>query len=522
MKPARWLQWRRCGLAVICLATVAVPAHSRTLAEIRNSGELRICAAGSSADFYQTNGEEFARALHVRPRTTVLPNWDQQFHNDQGVTVIDAAYEPALLASGECDLYPNDLHMIAWRQKKMQLVPYFLTRSVVVARPGMRDLLRQPEDLGGHTATVQAGTAYETWLRELNMSLPKERAVVIQTAPTAQSMRRVADRQADFTVIATESAFRWVRDDFENLDLLFTAGETTEVGWGISPNATDLRDALEQYFATSQRIGSRLDLSWRKYYGISLVEYQLFSASFDKRAQLMAVWSSWGIPLTSAIVGVVLAMLFWMRRLRHQVARHRVDAEALRESQALMIREAARRKAVSEILLALQQTDTLQQFAQTVLREFSRHLPVGQAFFATVHPVHGIAAQAHYAGAGATPAETLAAFSSTGGLLERCVATGETLLVEQPGDDYLRIRSGLGCGAPAAILLLPVKQAGGVVVAIVELAVSQPLTPDQRQLLDELVPIVCVSLDRFQRAAPAAESVVAPATPLEKLAGVQT
>lgn len=502
------------------LSGIALQAQGRTLVDIQRSGELRICVAGSSADFYRINGEEFARALGVRAKTTALAGWDQQFQNEQGVTVIDGTYEPALLASGQCDLYPNDLHMTPWRKKKMGLVPYFMTRSVVVARPDLRSALQRPEDLGGHVAAVQAGTAYETWLRELNTSLPQERAIVIQTAPTAQSIGRVAERKADFSVIAAESAFRWVRDDPQNLDLLFTVGETTEVGWGTSLDAADLRDALAKYFATSRRIGSRLDLSWRKNYGISLVEYQMFSASFDPRAQLLAIWSRWGIPLASAVAGLVLAMLFWARRLRREVLLHRIDAEALRDSQAIMSREAARRKAVSELLLALQQTDALPQFAQTVLCEIAHHIPLGQALFATVHPVRGVVAQAHYAGGGATAAETLTEFPSTLSLVDRCVATGETVQVEQPGDGYLRIRSGLGSGAPAAILLLPVKRAGDV-AAVIELAVSHPLTPDQRQLLDELVPIVSVSLERFQRTAQPGAQAAGDAVASEIYAGVQ-
>lgn len=499
MNPSWRSVHNRWASAVWCLIIAAVPVHARTLSEIRSSGELRICVAGSSAEFYKINGEEFARTLGLRARTTVLPSWDHQFHDSRGVTVVDASYEAALLASGQCDLYPNDLHMTSWRKKKMGLVPYFVTRSVVVSRPELRDSLREPADLAGRVAVVQAGTAYETWLRDFNSTLPKEQAVVIQSAPTAQSMRRVAERSADFTLIAAESAFRWVRDDLQNLDLLFTVGDVTEVGWGTSLGAADLREALEKYFASSRRTGSRLDLSWRKNYGISLAEYQLFSASFDTRAHLKLLWSSWGIPIFSAIAGIFLAMLFWARRLRREVVLHRIDAEALRVSQALVVQEAARRKAVSELLLALQHTDDLAQFSRTVLQEFARHLPIGQALFATVHPEHGIVAQAHYAGSGATPAHTLAEFPSTASLLYRCAETAEPVLVQEPGNEYLRIRSGLGNCSPAAILLLPVKNAG-VVTAIIELAANCPLTSEHRLLLDELNQIVAASLDRFLRA----------------------
>ncbi|MFZ4287341.1 GAF domain-containing protein [Variovorax sp. HJSM1_2] len=487
------------GLFAGCLALLLSSmgsAQGRTLQDIRRDGELRICVAGSSAPFYQVNGEEFARHLGVRGKTTLLPSWDHQFHNAQGVTLMDARYEAALLASGQCDLYPNDLHMTAWRLNKMALVPYFTTRNVVVARPEMRDTLRTPQDLAGHVAAVQAGTAYESLLRELNAKTLVQRPITIQTAPTAQSMRRVAEHQADFTVIAAESAFKWVRDDLQNLDLLFALGEGTEVGWGVATDAEDLQTALADYLADSRRVGSRLDLSWRKNYDISLTEYQLFSATFDTRAQLLQLWSRWGLPAGLAFVGVMGVMLYWMRRLRREVARHKLAAEALSKSQEAMSLEVGRRKAVSELLLALQQTVTLEDFSQTVLQQISRHLPLGQAIFACVDAPDGVKAQAHYAGSGTDPIASLRELPSTMRLIDRCVATREPVLTVQPGADYLRIRSGLGHGAPAAILVMPIRHAEHV-LGVIELAVHQPFTPSQRQLLVEFEPIVAVSLRRF-------------------------
>lgn len=495
MKQAR-LWW-----LAVCVLLWAVDVQGRTLAEIRRSDTLRVCVAGSSAAYYRINGEDFARTLGVRAQVTVLSSWDQQFLNAQGVNEADTSEEPALLASGQCDLLPNDLHMLAWRVKRMALVPYGMTRNVVVARPELRNVLVQESDLAGRRAAVQAGTAYDTWLSERNATAWARRPVVVQHAPTAQSMALVAQRQADFTVIAAESAFKWVRDDLEHLDLLFAVGEASQVGWAIGRNATDLREALERYFAQSRRVGSRLDLSWRRYYGVSLMEYRLFSASFDTRPQFGLLWSTWGIPVVSAIAGVLCAMLFWARRLRREVALHRVDAQALRRSQERMARETAQRQAVSELLLALQQVDSLQAFGQAVLREMARQFPMGQALFATVHAAQEVRAHAHYAGAGATPVETLAALPSTMGLVQRCLATAEPVIVERPGPDYLRIHSGLGSAAPAAILLLPIKRAGHV-VALIEMAVSRALTAEQRALLDAFEPVVAASLGRFHQDAP--------------------
>lgn len=501
--PIRTRRW----LGSLALLACAWHAQGRSLAEIRRDGELRVCVAGSSAAYYQVNGEDFARALGLRVRTTVLDSWDQQFHNAQGQTVQDASYEAALLASGRCDLYPNDLHMVDWRKTKMRLVPYFLTRSVVVSRPQLRSVLRTPADLAGRSAAVQSGTAYESWLRGFSATLPKDKAIAIQNAPTAQSLRRVAEQRVDFTVVAAESAFKAVRDDLERLDLLFGVGEPTEVGWGVGENAHDLAQALAQYFADSQRVGSRLDLSWRRFYGVSLTEYRLFSASFDQRGQLLALWSDWGLPLVAGVVGVFGAMLFWAGRLRREVRRHRMAAAALHDSQAQMAMEAQRRSAVSELLLALQQARSPEAFGQAVLRQLARQAPVGQALFATVDGAGSVVARAHYAGAGATPAQTLVEMPRTASLVDRCIATGQSVLLERPGPDYLRIRSGLGNQAPAAIVVLPVRDAERV-TAVIEVALLRPLAPPLWQLFEAFAPIVAVSLARFAPDAPAATTLV--------------
>lgn len=471
-------------------------AHGRTLAEIQHSRELRICVAGSSADYYRANGEDFARYLGVKATVTVLAAWDQQFHNAQGVTLRDASYEAAPLATGRCDLYPNDLHITEWRKQKMTLVPYFVTRSVVVARPEMRPILRRAEDLAGRLASVQAGTAYDDWLRQFNADAGESQQVAIQHAPTAQAMQAVAQRRADFTVIAAESAFNWVRNDPENLDMLFPVGDATQAGWGISFKAADLGQALRQYFEESRRVGSGLDLSWRRKYGVSLVEYQLFSASIDTGQKWREMWSTWGIPAGSALGGVVFAMLFWATRLRREIGRHQLTVQALRQSHGLLTSEAKRRKAVSDLLLELQQISTLPAFGRIVLQGLARQLPLKQALMVLVDEDHAIRALAHYAGSGPSASQTLSEFPTTASMMERCVATGEPVLIENPGKDYLRIHSGLGHCAPAAIYLLPIKHAGHV-TAVIELATSEPVEQEHRQLLADIEPIVAVGIRRF-------------------------
>jgi ABC-type amino acid transport substrate-binding protein len=312
---------RRFALAVLALWAGA--AGARSLEAIRASGELRICVAGSSAPFYQVNAESFARFLGVRPAVTRLAEWDQQFHDASGTTVKEARYEAARLADGRCDLYPNDLHIADWRQSKMLLVPYYSTRKVVVAHRDLRPLLRTVDDLAGRSAAVQKDTAYDAWLREQNDKRFAAQPIAIVHAPTAESMRRVAARETDFTVAGGESVFKWVRGDLDNLDILFPVDAPVEVGWGVSPRATDLAAALERFFEANARVGSELDRAWQRSYGISLMEYKLHEAAFGTggldRRELIA----WGLPIGGLLLGILTAMAFWTRRLRRVIAEHR-------------------------------------------------------------------------------------------------------------------------------------------------------------------------------------------------------
>jgi PAS domain S-box-containing protein len=317
---------------VAVLSPVCVEA--RTWTDIRGSGELRICTAGSSAAFYQVNAEAFARYLGVQAKVTQLADWDQQFHDSSGATVKEARYEARLLADGQCDLYPNDLHITDWRQTKMLLVPYYKTRKMIVAHRGHRNVLKQESDLAGHKAAVQKGTAYETWIRSQNESRFKNHPIQLELAPTDESMKRVAEHLADFTVIGAEGAFKWVRGDQANLDMLFPVDDIVSVGWGLSVSATDLRPRLEAFFADSFRVGSELDRSWQRQYGISLMEYHLFESSIDSGETKRKAMLAWVVPLMAGLGGMVLAMLFWTRRLKREVDSHRKTEIALGQSEA--------------------------------------------------------------------------------------------------------------------------------------------------------------------------------------------
>jgi two-component system sensor histidine kinase/response regulator len=319
---------------IVASACISTSAQARSLRDIDATSTLRICVAGSAADFYQANGEAFANYLGVRPEVRRLDSFDQQFHNDAGVTVREQGYEPKLLADGSCDIFPNDLHIVDWRESKMRLVPYYNVRNVVLAHPAQRAVLKGPDDLAGRVAAVQKGTAYEEWLLAANEGDYASNPVIIRNEPTSDSVRMVAERQADFTIIGTESAFRWTRSEMANMTILFPVSTPVSVGWGVSASATDLAQSLESFLADSKRIDSPLDNNWRTRRLVSLMEYHLFEASFrDERIDWPEVLR-WLLPLVAAVLGFVAYILISNRRLNKEVYERKAAELRLREAHA--------------------------------------------------------------------------------------------------------------------------------------------------------------------------------------------
>lgn len=489
---------RHCFVRLVGLAALMMAAqlHARALVDIRASNELRVCVAGSSADFYTANALAFARYLGVSATVVRLARWDQQFENAAGVVDLPGRYVAQPLASGQCDLYPNDLHMLDWRRTKMDMVPYYTVRKMIVANQQLRSTVKQPADLAGLRAAVQKGTSYDDWLTAQNATSFRDKPVAIGYFPTAESMRRVSLGLADFTVTGSEGAFKWIRGDtLQNLDLLFPVGELEKVGWGIAPSADDLREALAGYFADSLRVGSELDRAWQKYYGISRMEYLFFEQSLDTRAAERAAIRAWALPAITGVIGLVLAMALWARRLRREVRRHRLTAERLAESRREVTRESARRLAVSEIQLSLELAPTLAEFGRILLLELSRRLPVRQALLCAAAG-QGLRLVARYAGNAAPPDEALSTVPVAASLMDECLRERQPRLLDATAGSGLRIRSGLGEGEPAAVLIHPIVL-GEQGIAVLELASMDPLGEDAQRLLRDLTPFVALSMLRL-------------------------
>ncbi len=267
-------------IACLCVLALGMTAASaRSLEEIKASGELRLCVAGSSHELYTMTGKAFAESLGVVANVTRLGDWDEQFHHADGVTDKEGAYTPHLMETGACDVYPNDLVIIEWRQKKLDFAVLYHTRMTVVINKSNQGKIKSETDLRGRRAAVMEGTTYHSWMAQKNSTDFADDPIQLTFMPTNDSMLAVDNQQADFTVIGANGALTWTRHKVKNSAVGFFVGPVTQVGWGFRKGDTDLLEAADLFFESQRRLNSRFDEIWKEKVGMTLSEFNVFISS---------------------------------------------------------------------------------------------------------------------------------------------------------------------------------------------------------------------------------------------------
>lgn len=85
------------------------------------------------------------------------------------------------------------------------------------------------------------------------------------------------------------------------------------------------------------------------------------------------------------------------------------------------------------------------------------------------------------------------------GLAGQCALERRPIVVDQVPDDYVHIDSASGAAAPRHVIIQPV-QAHNTLAGVLELATFAPLDPLQMQLLQEVLPLIALTLENLNRA----------------------
>jgi CheY-like chemotaxis protein/CHASE3 domain sensor protein len=85
------------------------------------------------------------------------------------------------------------------------------------------------------------------------------------------------------------------------------------------------------------------------------------------------------------------------------------------------------------------------------------------------------------------------------GLVGQAAVSRQAIVLQDVPDDYTRIHSGTGEASPRSVVMIPVMSRDHL-LGVIEIASFDHVTPIQQRLLDELMPIVALSLENLSRA----------------------
>jgi two-component system, sensor histidine kinase and response regulator len=152
---------------------------------------------------------------------------------------------------------------------------------------------------------------------------------------------------------------------------------------------------------------------------------------------------------------------------------------------------------VSKVTRALQGIASLADFGQRLLSDVVPMLGGGAAGFYVLN--EGASDLQRVATYGMTEGSGIPTVIRLGeGLVGQCAHERRTLALANLPPGYLRIASGLGHAAPVQATAMP-SMSGNMLLGVLEVASFQPLIAREKALLDELLPVVAMSLEVLQR-----------------------
>lgn len=283
---------RTAGWLLVLLALGVPGVSARSLADILKTRELRVCLFADSPAIAMAEppdcrqqckfsgpavDESLAFARSLGPDVRVKwhrVQWDEQFFNQAGQVVHEASYTPELLASRQCDLYPNNVTKNTWRSRKLDFVVLFPSRMMVIAHQNQRSTLKSEAHLAGKSAATTKDTAYHTWLLQQNQGAFAGKPVRISLMGTNETLAAVDAGTVDFTLADADLAIWSTRHRLKQSAVAFTVGPVDEIGWAFRKEDQDLQQAVARFFEVQKaNEQSAFNLAWSRHFGISLNKF---------------------------------------------------------------------------------------------------------------------------------------------------------------------------------------------------------------------------------------------------------
>ncbi|MDB5987181.1 MAG: histidine kinase, partial [Nevskia sp.] len=154
---------------------------------------------------------------------------------------------------------------------------------------------------------------------------------------------------------------------------------------------------------------------------------------------------------------------------------------------------------VAEVSSQLQAAQTPRAFASSLVSTAAPRLGCGLAvFYLYREDLHQLERLGSYGG---LELDVRHAYIELGeGLVGQCAVERKPIVLTAVPTDYFRIESGLGEAVPRSVILLPVLN-NERLLGVIELASFAPFSAVHQRFLDELLPILALSLENLLRAA---------------------
>ena len=153
----------------------------------------------------------------------------------------------------------------------------------------------------------------------------------------------------------------------------------------------------------------------------------------------------------------------------------------------------------AEVSNNLQQAKTQQGFAETLTGTIAPLLKAGVAVFYAAEGEEGDSLEL-LGSYGYRQRRHLGTSYRLGeGLVGQCARERKTIILESVPDDYTRIHSGTGEAAPSTVIVLPVLSQDRL-LGVMEFASFGRFAEQHQQLLEELLPVIALSLENLSRA----------------------
>ena len=273
-----------------CIVGTAIAgglAEARSMAELKQSGEVRICLVAVEdftvepkqcrenckfgGDLYDM-AMAFSQSLGVKARILRV-EWDEQFFNKDGKTVREDSYTPELMASGKCDAYLTGLTRLPWRETKLAFVTLYPTRMVVVVNKSARAGFKTPADLCAKSAATVKDTSWHTWLQAHNETTCASNPIRIKLLGFEESSQAVDSGTADFTIVNFDNTLV-LSNPYKNSVMAFPIASVVEQGWAFRKEDRDLQAAARKFLEGQKGTPDSLwNTQWRKAFGMTLPEY---------------------------------------------------------------------------------------------------------------------------------------------------------------------------------------------------------------------------------------------------------